>query len=401
MLLRRFGVDALDRIEDAVQTAFARAVSSWPERGVPDNPTAWLAVVARNRLLDELRRRETAHDHREPIAAAARRLEPSPDEEMSPLEDDGLRLILLCCDPRLSDREAVSMTLRLACGLTAGEIAAALLREESAVRKAITRAKRRLRDGTPRFPTPGQEALGSRLDRVLEILYLLFNEGYAAHSGPNLVRCEMCAEATRLVEILIAAPIDDTSTLHSLAALMCFQASRLPARVAADGSLVRLAEQDRSLWDASLIRRGFEHLRRTTTGSTRTAYHLEAAIAACHAAASSDDATDWARIRSLYDDLAALHPSPIVSLNRSVALTRVEGPERGLEELQALESEGRLADNHLLPALIADNLQRLGRSGEAAAYYRRALDRVITRPERQFLTDQLNACFTGYEDGSS
>ena len=164
---------------------------------------------------------------------------------------------------------------------------------------------------------------------------------------------------------------------------------------------MRLADQDRSLWDVSLVRRGFEHLRRATTGSTRTTYHLEAAIAACHAAASSDVATDWARIRSLYDDLEALDPSPIVSLNRSVALTHVEGPERGLAALRSLESEGRLADNHLLPALIADNLRRLGRSDEAAAYYRRALDRVITRPERRFLTDQLNACFTGYEDGSS
>lgn len=405
VLTRSFGPARLDLAEEVVQEALVTALKRWPWSGVPDDPVAWLYRVARNRALDLLRRdggfRSKEGEMREalvPPRGVGRDAEVNPEgvRLAGELSDDQLRLIFLCCHPDLPRDGRVALTLKTVCGFSVPEIARAFLARDATIAQRVVRAQRRIRELELPFEVPGPSELARRLDSVLEVLYLLFNEGYSAHAGDALVRADLCHEALRLARHLALRPDAGNPVVHALSALLAFQASRLTARVDAVGELVRLEDQDRSLWDRGLIHCGFAHLERAAQGTEETSYHLEAAIAAQHAAASRDGApdaagTDWAAILRLYDRLLMHNPSPVVALNRAVALARVEGPEAGLAALEALGEPQAVRGYHLLPAIRGDLLRQAGRATEAAAAYREALDRPCSEPERRFLERRLVA----------
>lgn len=405
VLTRSFGPARLDLAEEVVQEALVTALKRWPWSGVPEDPVAWLYRVARNRALDLLRRdgsfrsKEGAiRDALVPPRDAGRDAGEIPEgvHLAGEIPDDQLRLIFLCCHPDLPRDGRVALTLKTVCGFSVPEIARAFLTRDATIAQRVVRAQRRIRElGLP-FEVPGPTELPERLDTVLEVLYLLFNEGYSAHAGDALVRADLCHEALRLARHLALRPDTGNPAVHALAALLAFQASRLPARVDAAGDLVRLEDQDRSRWDRGLIHCGFAHLERAAQGREETTVHLEAAIAAQHAAASRDGApdaagTDWPAILALYDRLLACNPSPVVALNRAVALARVEGPEAGLAALEVLGEAREVRGYHLLPAIRGDLLRRAGRTREAEAAYREALERPCSEPERRFLERRVAA----------
>jgi RNA polymerase sigma factor (sigma-70 family) len=376
--------------EDLAQDALLAALERWPRTGVPDNPGAWLMATAKNRAIDlarrdrtyERKREEVAHelgvlpamDGASPAAAA--------DDEVG---DDLLALMFTCCHPSLSTEARVALTLRLLGGLTTAEIARAFLVGEPTVAQRLTRAKRTLREARADFAVPAGAALRARLPDVLEVVYLIFNEGYAASSGERWVRSELCEEALRLGRILAAlAPAEPEA--HGLIALLEIQASRLAARLGPDGEPILLLDQDRSRWDPLLIVRGLAALRRAEElPEPLGPYGLQAAIAACHGRALEAADTDWVRIAALYQALAALSPSPIVELNRAVAVGMAFGPEAGLALLERVAAEPALRDYHLLPSVRGDLLARLGRDEEAAAEFRRAAALTANEPERALL----------------
>jgi RNA polymerase sigma-70 factor (ECF subfamily) len=304
-------------------------------------------------------------------------------------------MIFLCCHPSLPPAARLALTLKTVGGFGVDEIAAALLSRRGAVAQQLVRAKRRIRRDGLRLELPAPDALAGRLDSVLAAVYLLFTEGHRAHRGERLVRAALCSEAIRLGRILAAAEPTDVPAAHALLALMLLQASRLPARVDGAGDLVLLEEQDRSRWDRSAIREGFAHLERAAAGSVVTAYHVEAAIAACHAATVDGAPTDWPRVLALYDELLALAPSPVVALNRAVALAMVRGPRAGIRALRALGREPALARYHLLPAALGALWLRAGEPGRAGRCYREALRRAGSEPERRFLARRLEAIRPG------
>jgi RNA polymerase sigma-70 factor (ECF subfamily) len=409
-LVRAFGADRLELAEDVVQEALLRALRTWPYRGVPDDPRAWLLAVARNAALDRLRREVRYRDRVE--AALRREAEPvlpgplpmgsvGPDD-LDALSEDQLRLLFLCCHPSLPRDSQVALALKTVVGLGTREIAAGFLARESTVAQRLVRAKRLLRENRPDFELPPERELPARLDAVLEVIYLAFTAGYSARAGESLVRRDLCHEAIRLARELARVPVTDRPAVHALAALLCFQGSRLPAREPSAeeagegrrGEVVLLADQDRSLWDRSLIGLGFAHLARSTEGDEETAYHLQAAIAAHHAAAPSAEATDWPGIVALYDRLAARDRSPVVALNRAVAIARAEGAAAGLRELDGLERDdrqgGELDRYHLFHAARGRLLEELGRPEEAAAAYRRALECPASGPDRRFVESRLS-----------
>ena len=395
VLTRRFGPQHLDDIENAVQTAMVRALDTWPLAGIPDNPGGWIFTVAKNHMLDRLRKLKRAADT---VPAVTDMLYPNDNdtpEWAGPLEDDTLRMILVCCHPRLTARESIAITLRLICGLGTQDIAGALLIGDDAARKLLYRTKDKIRRRRFPFELPEPDEQAARLNRVLQIIYLLFNEGYAARTGDDLTRNDLCAEAQRLADLLLRSQMAEKGSVWALAALMAFQASRLPARVDGEGRLLRLQEQDRSRWDRRQIALGFDLLVQSMSSSERSRYHLEAAIAACHAAAETYDDTDWPRIRGFYDDLMALVPSPVVELNRSVAVMMTDGPAAGLTVLQTLEDAPALKDSYLLPALQGDFEARAGRPDLAERHYQDALDKSENSPVRAFLADQISACSIG------
>lgn len=396
VLTRRFGPQHLDDIESAVQTAMVRALDTWPLAGIPDNPGGWIFTVAKNQVLDRLRKAKLAADSVPAVTDSLYSNAGDPPDWVGPLEDDTLRMILVCCHPRLTARESIAVTLRLICGLGTHDVAGSLLIGDAAARKLLYRTKAKIREGRLPFELPEPDEQAGRLDRVLQIVYLLFNEGYAARTGDDLTRSDLCAEAQRLTDLLLRSQMAQEGRVWALAALMAFQASRLPARVDAEGRLLRLQEQDRSRWDRRQIALGFDFLDQSmSSSSVRSRYHLEAAIAACHAAAEAYDDTDWHRIRGFYDDLMAVAPSPVVELNRSVAVMMTDGPAAGLTVLRALEGAPALRDSYLLPALQGDFEARAGRSDVAAQHYRAALDKSENSPVRAFLADQISACSIG------
>ncbi len=389
-LTASFGPTHLDLAEEVVQEALLQALRRWAFHGVPEKPGAWLYRVARNLALDRLRRDATWRE-KAPAVLASLATETAPEEVALPGEitDDQLRLIFLACHPAIPRDGRVALTLKTVAGFSVREIARAFLTREATVAQRLVRAQRLIRErGLPfEMPPPGE--LGTRLEAALEVLYLLFNEGYGAHGGDELVRSELCAEALRLASELARLPATDRPEVHALLALMLFQASRLPARVNRAGNLVRLAEQDRALWDRELLRRAFAHFARAAAGDRLTGYHLQAAIAAQHAAAARAEDTDWAAILDLYDQLLALNPSPVVALNRAVALAEVEGPRAGLAALEEVADHPSLAGYYLLPATRADLLARLGEAKAAAESYRQALACPCSEPERRFLLRRL------------
>ncbi len=393
-LTRSFGPAHLALAEEVVQEALIQALKRWPF-GVPDQPVAWLYRVARNLALDRLRRHQRFRGKAEAVKQSMTPPEAEDDGVFlaGEITDDQLRLIFLCCHPELGRDARVALTLKTVLGFSVREIARAFLSRESTVAQRLVRAQRRIKDRGIPFEVPGPQELPSRLDAVLEALYLAFNEGYGAHEGDRLVRADLCAEALRMVTQLALRTDTGRPAVHALAALLCFQASRLPARVDVDGDLRLLAEQDRSLWDQNLVRRAFGHFAYASEGNEFTTYHLEAAIAAHHSKAAGDEDTDWAAILDLYDQLLALNPSPIVALNRSVALSRVQGPEAGLAAVAEIEAHSALRDYYLLPATRADLFSRLGAVEQASDCYRQALARPCSEPERRFLERRL-ASFT-------
>ncbi len=386
-LARRFGPDRLDRIEDAVQGAFLKALDRWSLEGPPENPGGWIYRVAANALLDRVRR-----EGRFPSDAVMDDLVDERQGEplwFGALADDVLRMILVCAHPSLKPRESLAITLRLVCGLGLHEIASALLLSDQATHKLLTRSKAKLRQAAPSLDPPVGPEQARRLTRVLQLIYLLFNEGYSANTGEQLVRLDLCSEAERLILLLLQSEAAKDKRLWALAALVSFQASRLPARADPEGDLLRLGDQDRARWDGRKIAQGFGCLDRAIGGEDCSRYHLEAAIAACHAAARHYEDTDWHRILVLYDQLLELGPSPVVRLNRAVALAMVEGPAMGLSALEPLVREKALANSYLLPAVQADLLRQMALPQEAARHYARALSLARNASVHRFLEGRM------------
>jgi RNA polymerase sigma-70 factor (ECF subfamily) len=389
-LARWLGAARLDLAEEAVQDALLRALATWPFRGVPAEPRGWLFQVARNRAVDLLRREASL---RGKLDGFDGRLEESPPAPA--LGDDELAMIFMCCHPSLPPAARVALTLKTVGGFSVEEIAAAFLAEGDAIAQRLVRAKRQIREQPIAIEIPAEDELGGRLDSVLDVLYLLFNEGYSAHGGPNLTRAELCGEAIRLAEILAGNPATDRPVVHALLALMLLQASRVPARVDEAGDVLLLAEQDRGVWDQELIGRGLRHLDRAASGRTITAYHVEAAIAAAHAVAVDDAATDWGYVVRLYDDLLAIKASPVVELNRAIALAMAEGPTAGIAAIERIEQDPALARYYLLPAALGRLWLEAGNPERAARYFEEALTRPCSAPERRFLERQLTKCRPG------
>jgi RNA polymerase sigma-70 factor, ECF subfamily len=386
-----------DLAEECAQEAFAQALKSWPRDGVPRRPGAWLTTVARNRALDRLRRSATEAAKLHEVAALTQHHDPAgaDDDDESGVKDDRLRLIFTCCHPALPLEARVALTLRTLAGLTTAEIARAFLVPEATMAKRLVRAKHKIRGAGIPYRVPPAHLLPERTAGVLAVLYLLFNEGYAATAGADLVRLSLCTEAIRLARALTALMPGEPEAL-GLLALMLFHDARRMTRVDGAGDLVTLEDQDRTRWDkteideAAGLLRTTQRLEGTAQRQARTGpYQLQAAIAGCHATAGDAAATDWAEIARLYGMLGEIAPSPVVELNRAVAVAMADGPAVGLRLVENLESSGRLAGYYLLPATRADLLRRLGRTGEAAASYREALGLASTDAERRYLTRRL------------
>ena len=383
--------------EDFAQDALLAALERWPASGIPDNPGAWLMATAKRRAIDWLRRNqrferkqaELAHELEAGFESSTPDVDAAIDD---PVGDDLLRLMLIACHPILPADARVALTLRLLGGLKTDEIARAFLVPEATVAQRIVRAKRTLAEARIAFETPRGDELTQRIAAVLEVLYLVFNEGYAATSGDDWMRPALCEDALRLGRML-AQLAPNGPEVHGLVALMEIQASRSAARVTADGTPVLLLDQDRSRWDQLLIRRGLAALERAeATGGRRGTYMLQAAIAACHARARAPGDTDWTRIVALYDELVALAPSPVVELNRAVAVSMASGPAAGLARVDALTAEPALRNYHLLPAVRGELLSKLGRWDEARVELERAASLTRNARERALLLERAAAC---------
>jgi RNA polymerase sigma-70 factor, ECF subfamily len=377
-----------DLAEEALQDAFAAALAQWPRDGLPANPRAWLVSTGRFKAIDRLRRRARFDAALGELAARLEDQAPDPaDADDQPLTDDRLRLIFTCCHPALPPDAQVAMTLREVCGLTTEQVARAFLTGAPTVAQRIVRAKARIRDARIPYEVPPPAELPGRLATVLRVVYLIFTEGYAPAAGDAVVRADLADEAIRLGRLL-AELLPDPEVL-GLLALLLLQDSRRAARVGAGGELVLLADQDRSRWDQARIAEGTALLRRAAASGQVGPYTLQAAIAATHARAATAEATDWDRIVGLYGRLADADPSPVVELNRAVALAMRDGPAVGLALVDALLDRGQLTGYHLAHAARADLLRRLGRTAEARAAYRRALDLAGQEPERRFIRRRL------------
>ncbi|MGH2840168.1 MAG: RNA polymerase sigma factor [Solirubrobacteraceae bacterium] len=384
--------------EDLAQDALLAALERWPEAGVPDNPGAWLMATARHRAIDGFRRDERLERKQQELARDIELRDSEPDLAAvidDDIGDDLLRLVVTCCHPVLSTDARIALTLRMLGGLTTDEIARAYLVSEKTLAQRIVRAKRTLAEARVPFEVPGEDERAERLSSVLEVVYLIFNEGYSATAGEHWTRPALCEDALRLGRVL-AGLVPAEAEVHGLVALMEFQASRLRARVGPSGEPILLLDQDRGRWDHVLIQRGLAALERAeAAGGGLGTYTLQAAIAACHATARTPQDTNWERIAALYDALSQIAPSPVVELNRAVALSMAFGPEEGLELIDELVDEPSLARYHLLPSVRGDLLEKLGRRDEARAEFERAASLTRNERERTLLLDRAAACGRG------
>ncbi len=390
-----FGIEHWNLAEDVVQEALARALQAWPYRGVPENPAAWIMRASRNLALDVVRREKVFRAKEAEITRLMERDGSAHEAAIFPeheIADDRLRMMFVCCHPVIPPEAQVALALKTLCGFSVPEISHAFLTTEAAIAKRLTRAKQKIQEAQVSFEIPTGDELTRRLDSVLQSLYLLFNEGYKASSGENLVRGELCHEAIRLTESLAQHSAGNESKTHALLALMLLNAARIPAREDDKGNLLRLQEQDRAVWDQTMIERGMFHLRESAAGADISEYHFQAGIAACHATAIDYKSTDWAKILLLYDRLMEFDDSPVVALNRAVAVANVRGPEAGLQTLRAIRDREKLDSYYLFYAVVGELEMRLNNHAAAAEQFRKAFELAETKSERAFLLKRLQAC---------
>jgi RNA polymerase sigma-70 factor (ECF subfamily) len=393
-LTRLLGPANVELAEDAVQEALVRAVQTWPYQGVPDNAAGWIYKVAHHIAIDIVRRDRTFSAKSDAIVAELSRSGTGATDEAAldeQIRDDELRMILMCCHPEISPDARIALSLKIIGGFSVREIARAFLCDEAAIAQRIVRAKRQIRERRLTLDLPSDVDLAHRLDSTLDVIYLMFNEGYSAHEGAALIRQDLCFEALRLGRIVAASELADPR-VHALVALMALQAARFPARVDSVGDLVPLEDQDRGRWDDRLIALGFKHFDQSIAGDEVSPFHVQAAIAATYARALSDAAVDWRVIVDLYDQLLAIHPSPIVVLNRAVALSRLHGPAAGLAALDPLRNDPMLRHYHLLMSVRGQLLLSVGRHAEARAAFEAALACECSDPERRFLERKMTLC---------
>jgi RNA polymerase sigma-70 factor (ECF subfamily) len=392
-LTRVFGPHNLTLVEDVVQDAFCRAMEVWQFRGVPDAPAAWLMTVAKNRALDALRRERTARTFAPELTrllASEWTLVPTLDAQLAPeaIKDDLLRMMFSCCDPRISEDSQVALVLHVLCGFSVGEVAAAFVATRAAVEKRLARGKKALARSPALFDVTDAVEFERRLPAVQRALYLLFNEGYHGSSPQVAVREALCDEAVRLAGLLQEHPSGDTPATDALLALMYLNGARLPGRLDASGDLLGLFDQDRTRWDRGLVAEGQRLLERAARGPELSAYHVEAAIAWVHANAARAEDTEWRQIVALYDMLLAIRPSPVVALNRAIAVAQVDGPEAGLRAIQAIDHRDRLARYPFFPAALGELELRAGRPGPARRHFREARRLARNPAERRYLKER-------------
>jgi RNA polymerase sigma-70 factor (ECF subfamily) len=394
VLARRFGTGNLQLAEDVVQDALVKAMETWPFTGVPPNPTAWILRTACNRAIDQTRRMQVWRGGQAALATQVEdcldsALQMQPPRFEDEIRDSQLRMMFVCCHPSLGLEMQVALILKTLCGFGEAEIAAAFLCKPDAITKRLVRARMLLREKQLTAELPRAEQLASRVGAVQQALYLLFNEGYKASHGDSLLRTDLCAEAQRLGELLAAHPAGDRPTTHALLALMYFSSARLSTRVDDAGGLLLLAEQDRGRWSKESIATGFGHLAASGAGENVSRFHLETGIAACHCLAASYSATDWAQILSLYDRLMEQDGSPVVALNRAVAVARVHGAAAGLQALESMPQSAALQNHHLRHAVAGQLWLEAGDSAKAAASFRRAAELATVTTEKNFLKRRL------------
>ena len=396
-LTRIFGVHNLALAEDVVQDAFCRALETWKFRGVPENPSAWLMTTAKNRALDVLRRERTARTFAPELTRQLESewtLAPTVEEEFGPtaVKDDELRMMFSCCSPRLSEEAQIALVLHILCGFSVDEIASAFVSSHAAVEKRIARSRRVLAGSKKLFDVSDGEDFARRLPAVQRALYLLLNEGYHGASPEKAVRVELCQEAMRLISMLLKNSVGATPSTCALAALMSLNAARLPARLDRSGNLTALAYQDRSQFDQALAEEGLRFLERSARGPELTDYHVEAAIAWVHTSAQRTEDTDWTMIISLYDKLMAIRPSPIVAINRAIAIAQLDGPQRGLEEIGAIQDVGRLSNYPFYHAALGDFEILSGHVQNAREHFAAAIAVARNPMERSFFEHKIHAC---------
>jgi RNA polymerase sigma factor (sigma-70 family) len=403
VLTRIFGVHNLALAEDVVQDAFCRALEVWKFQGMPENPSAWLMATAKNRALDVLRRERTATTFAPELGRLLESewtLAPVVEElfAANAIKDDLLRMMFSCCQPRLGEEAQVALILHILCGFSVSEIAGAFVSSHAAIEKRITRAKKILAGSKKLFDVASASEFSERLPAVHRALYLLFNEGYHGASPESAVRGELCREAMRLTALLLDHPLGKTPETYALAALLCLHAARLPGRVDASGNLSSLLDQDRTQWDRELIAEGLKLLDLSATGPELSEYHVEAAIASMHARAPSTAETNWKAIVSLYDTLLGLRASPIVALNRAIAVAQDEGPDRGLAEIRNIDGAERLNGYPFYSAALGELEFRRGRREVARAHFQAALGLARNDMERRFLELRVRRCEVGTQD---
>ncbi|MGH7951179.1 MAG: RNA polymerase sigma factor [Limisphaerales bacterium] len=390
-----FGIEHLTLAEDVVQETLARALQTWPFYGVPKNPAAWIMRASRNLALDFVRRQKSFRDKEPEIIRLLENENHAPDMAIlseQEISDDRLRMMFVCCHPQIPADAQAALALKTLCGFGVTEIVRAFLTTDAAVAKRLVRAKQKIRDAKIPFEIPTGTELASRLDGVLQSLYLLFNEGYKASAGDKLVREDICAEAIRLADLLAKHPAGNLPKTHALLALMLLNAARTMARVDDEGNLLRLREQDRTKWNQPMIARGMFHLTQSAAGGEISEYHLQAGIAACHGAVKNYASTDWPQILSLYDRLLECDGSPVVALNRAVALAEVRGPQAGIDAVNAIPDLKALESYYLFHAVMGDFEWQLNRLPIAAAHFQRALQLAEIKSEQKFLEKRLQAC---------